>query len=862
MPSVYTTLSLRYLRRRRGRTILIVLSIAAGVSMLVATRALNQAMAQAAVSAANPLAGVADLLVGNGEAPVAKALAAELEKVEGVRAARPRVFENVKLPDLGNRPALLVGLDLLAESKQTSPPGWQVDIDARTERRFRVAAASLWGPPPAIVGKALDADLAGKGEEMRVLGRGRKEAARLRRVGAISASGAAAALGGSVVVLNLPDACRVAGLRPGMVSRIDITLARGADPDTVRRRVAYLLAGRAQARTPEEQDRAVQNVMAGMQVALQMCGIAALVIGLFLVYNALSVNVTERRHEIGMLRSIGASRVQIWRLFAGEAALLGLAGSLLGLPLGLGLAHLGLAPMQDILGEIFGGVEGAAVRLSPELLFAALGAGVVTAVAAALVPACLAARARPAEAVRRIPQAPSWRFRIAQALASGLALALGVGAIALREVLPARFGMYGGLALVVVGTLIATPLLTALLARLLQPVARRFLGIEARLAADNLVRAPGRTGLVIAALAAGVALVVQTAGIILSNRIALRDWVRQYLAAELFVTSGSPVSASGQGEPMDLRLGAEIRAVPGVRTALPLRLCKHYFRDTQILLSIFEARDYYEMDRDRDPPVASVEPYRRLAERPDGTIVSENFSLLHGIDVGDTITLSSPRGPVTLAVVGKIVDYSWNHGCIAINRKLYVDHWDDDRADVFDVYLQPGADSRAVQEAILKQSGAAHGLFVLTRGELQAHIDGMIDRLYAIAIAQQVVVVLVAAMGVVTALLISVLQRKRELGLLRAVGASKQQVVRSVVAEASLMGLIGTAIGLLVGVPLQWYALRVVILEETGYSFPVHVPWVAALAIAAVSLLTARLAGLGPALYAVRQRIPEAVALE
>jgi putative ABC transport system permease protein len=120
----------------------------------------------------------------------------------------------------------------------------------------------------------------------------------------------------------------------------------------------------------------------------------------------------------------------------------------------------------------------------------------------------------------------------------------------------------------------------------------------------------------------------------------------------------------------------------------------------------------------------------------------------------------------------------------------------------------------------------------------------------------------VAALGVVMALLISVLQRRRELGLLRAVGASRLQVIRSVLAEASLMGVIGTLIGLLVGVPLQWYFLRVVLLEETGYSFPVHVPWTASLWIALASLVTATLAGLGPAVYAIRQRIPEAIALE
>src|SRR5947209_9472452 len=105
------------------------------------------------------------------------------------------------------------------------------------------------------------------------------------------------------------------------------------------------------------------------------------------------------------------------------------------------------------------------------------------------------------------------------------------------------------------------------------------------------------------------------------------------------------------------------------------------------------------------------------------------------------------------------------------------------------------------------------------------------------AFGQQIVVMFVAALGVVTALLISVLQRRRELGLLRAIGASRAQVIRSVLAEASLMGVIGTLIGLLVGVPLQWYALQVVILEETGYSFPVYIPWTASGWIAVASLV-------------------------
>src|SRR5271166_2930398 len=168
MLSVYTTLSLRYLRRRWVRAILIVLSIASGVSMLVATRALNQTMDRAAEAAANPLAAVADLLVSNGDAPVDRALAAELRTVDGVQAVHPRIFANVKLPELGDRTALLVAIDLLAEEKDNTTTRWHVEYDKDTKRR--VIAAYFHDRTPVIVGKALEQALAGTGPDLQVQG--------------------------------------------------------------------------------------------------------------------------------------------------------------------------------------------------------------------------------------------------------------------------------------------------------------------------------------------------------------------------------------------------------------------------------------------------------------------------------------------------------------------------------------------------------------------------------------------------------------------------------------------------------------------------------------------------------------------
>jgi len=357
-------------------------------------------------------------------------------------------------------------------------------------------------------------------------------------------------------------------------------------------------------------------------------------------------------------------------------------------------------------------------------------------------------------------------------------------------------------------------------------------------------------------------LVVQTAGTIRSNRLALRDWVQEAVASDLIVTSGSPIGAGAQTLPMDMRPAQEFEKLPEVELALPIRYRKVPYRDTQISITAVAADQVYAIEKKRLSKRNDLDLYQSISARRNSVIASENFAALYGVRTGDTITLSSPGGELKLLVIGTIVDYSWNHGSLIMNRRDFLEHFNDPMVDEYYVYLKHGSDPLATKQTILSKFGARFGLHALTRGEFQERIDDMIERLYGIAYAQQIVVMLVATLGVVMSLVISVLHRRREMGLLRAIGASRAQVVGSVLAEACLMGIIGTIIGLLVGVPFQWYILNVVILEESGYLFPVYVPWLGGLIIAAAALVTATLAGLGPALYAVRQRIPEAIAYE
>lgn len=884
MLSLYRTLSLRYLSRRWFRAMLIVASIMLGVGTLVATQALSETMSKATLAAGNPMAGTIDFIITNGEFPIELSLVKELQGVPGVKEVDAKIFGQARIV-IGEKkiPVMVMGFDMRRDAKKASAFEEHFRLDQNeTELYGRLGAigalneaAVRFGMPeavmiPAILGKQLDIDLANEptanqaGHKQFDLEK--KKRYKLTSIAAVepkASNSNLAAFAGYLVILDMTHAAEVLGVPAGKVKRIDIALQPGTDAKKARANIEEVLKNRAHVRTMEEQNQSLQSAMVGMKTGFSMCGVAALIVGMFLVYNALSVSVAERRHEIGILLAVGATRTQVWRLFAGEAIVLGALGAALGIPFGVGFAYIGLQPMQDAVGDIFATMNTKQVELTWDLSVLATCVGILSALVASLKPAVQAAYEKPAEAVRRTPKEQTMSHLLLHIGATCFLILGGMAMIFCRDLLPKRWGTYGGLSMVMIGALLSAPLCAQITARMLMPISRRFFPIEWRIAADNLIRAPGRTGMVIAALAAGVCLIVETAGIIRSNRETIMTWVDDTISADVIVTSGSPVGSGGQNTPMEEALGDALRKLPEVEEVTPVRFLTGVpFRHDQVAIMTTVADRHWVLDQKRLTHLDHLDLYKRMEHEPNTVIVSANFSALHHVHKGDTITLKSPRGDATFLVIGTIVDYSWNLGTIFMNRKDYIHHWNDTTVNVFDVYVKSTADPSAVKDKIIAKLGAQHDLHALTRKELKDHIKAMIEKLYSIALGQEIVVVLVAALGVITALLISVLQRRREMGLLRAIGASQAQVVYLVLAEACLMGIIGSVLGVLFAIPLQWYALQIVFLEEAGYTFPMYLPWAASAAIALSAMLVATLAGLGPALYAVRERIPNAIAYE
>jgi putative ABC transport system permease protein len=897
--SVYRLLALRYLLQRWDRAALIVASIALGVATLVSARILNQCIEVAAQDTTTPGAN-AELYVTNGEAGVLRSVTDELRaaRVPGLKSVQPLVFDRVMLPDLDNRVSILVGAEVSTQLLTDENPLKAKVEPLRTPALLHLApvwdaiqngeftkAGKLWDRIPArlvMVSKSIyDEWMRRTGGNKPFIIRHATRDIECLPIGVVEFAGDSplAPLGKNFIGMSIGQAIQVVRpgpplaavggglgeiaaetLHPPKVNRIDLFLEPGADRDAVSAAVAKILAGRADVRTPDAQRRSTQEVVSGLQIGVLMCSAGAMIVGLFLVYNAMAVTVAERRADIGVLRSLGATRTQIIVLFAAVAAFLGFIGAVLGVPLGILLAEITLSQFRSELESMFLNPEVNPTHLSWLNAALAVIVGVTTAVFAALVPAIQAANDDPAHVVRRAAGAAKGVWKLIHRAACVVMVTGGGAMILFRHDLPNRVGSVGGMMTVLVGLLLSAPIFVGAIVSLLRPVVRATCPFAIRLAFDNLSRAPGRTGVVIGALAAGVALMFQTAGVGRSNEEPVVAWISQVVQADHFVFSGNMTSANSSNSPMSAAVARDLRALPGVERVMTIRYYRSDYNGTIVYLVALDAVEYARATRERVPHgLPDLEKFLSLPNTDD-ILVSENFLTRQRAKVGDTITLPGPNGPVHLRIAGSVRDYTWSRGTIFMDRARFAKLFGDDLIDICHVFLK--SDRTQAADASLERYTADKGLFLTDRDSLRKFLSELINRLYALAYMQQLLVGVVAALGVVTALLISVLQRKRELGLLLAVGATPGQVVRSVLAEAFLMGVVGTVLGVLIGLPMEWFVLKVMFVDESGFNLDMLIPWKETLGIAFASVTIATLAGLIPAWRAIQTRIPDALQYE
>ena len=678
--------------------------------------------------------------------------------------------------------------------------------------------------------------------------------------GLLRDEGPARVLDGNLAVMDIA-AAQLALDRLGRIDRLDVRLHQPATIDRVEDELAARLPEALMVQRPERRGRQVEQMLSAFQQNLTALSYIALLVGAFLVYNTVSTSVIARRQE--NRHAAGARRLQARHRLRVPRRSRGAGGSRLriGLLLGTWLSHGAVALTAATVNNLYVATAAAPPALTWTDAAVGFAIAVALAVVAGMLPAREASRVEPLSAIRgsdRVATAqPSLRFVLAAPL---ILLAVG-GALTVQPAVAgvpiAGFG--AALAFVLAGAFVV-PFALTLLARAGGRPARRLFGVEGLLALGNLSAAIPRLSISVAALAVSLSMMVAIAIMVGSFRETVIYWVHQTLQADLYVGPGRGPGAAASALTPDVQ--DIVTSRPEVEHVDAFRRLSIVVGDRPAFLvstdfDVLLARNNLLFKAPRHPTDAI-----RAARAQDAVLVTEAFAVRRGLRVDDDVALRTPAGLRPFRIAAIYYDYSSDRGVVAMDRRTFDRWFGPQRPTGLTVYLHPGSDPEHVRQAIANELGASRRVHMYTRQALRTEVLRIFDSTFAITYALEIVAIVVAILGIAATLLTLILERRREIAMLRLIGADRRQVRRMVVIEAAMLGGVSQAVGLIIGVVLSLVLIYVINLQSFGWTIQFDVPVLFLAQMSMIVLLATALSGVYPARRASQLHMAEQVTEE
>jgi len=843
-----------YFRRHVLRTLLTTAGIVLGVAVFVGMHTANQSVLLAFSHTVDRIAGKTELQVTAGETGFDESVLDKVQSASTVGVAVPVIEAVVDTRQLENGAQgnlLVLGIDMTGDRTLRD-----YELESGDDAVIDDPLVFLARPDSLIISKEFaDRNRIASGGTLTL---GTIEGDQPFTVrGIMKSSGLTSAFGGNLAIMDIYAAQKMFG-RGQSFDRIDLAVKEGSTIADAQQELRALLGPGFDVDPPSGRGQQFEAMLSAYSMMVGISSLFALFIGMFIIYNSFAIAVTQRRSEIGVLRALGATRGQILRLFLLESALTGLIGSIGGLLFGILIAQGIAASIGALISDVYGVAQRAdELATNPNLLALALGIGIVTSIVAAAIPARNAARVDPVQALQKgkyqVLSAGESRMRVVLAALLG-----GVSLVCLLFA-NSRPIFYTGYFLAILAALLLSPLLALLMARAIRPLLKWIRPVEGALAADSLIQAPRRTSASVAALMLSLALVVAFGGMARASYDSIIDWMNTALNPELFVMPTQNIVIRTMRFPADM--APAIASVPGVERVQLVRDGRVTFRKTPIMLVAVDVMSLAETAH-RDPIAGDAATMYRKTAAGEGLMVSDNLAQLQNLKLGEILELPSPGGMIRLPIVGIVVDYSDQQGTILMDRKLFIKQWNDDSVNVFRVYVKKGVPVPDVRARILERFAGQRQVFVLTNNELKRYILKITDQWFSLTSVQIAVAVLVAILGIVNTLTVSITDRRRELGVLQAVGGLHAQIRRTIWMEALSIGTLGLVLGFLLGAVNLYYVLQIVHHDIAGMRLDYVLPIGTAAALVPTILAAAFIAAVWPAESAVRGSLVEALEYE
>ena len=844
-------LAWRRIRRRPFQYILFILGVAIGVAMMVSIDLANGSAQRAFQLSTNAVTGrtthrIVPLVPNNLDEDIYRQLRSEL----GFSPAAPVVEGYVLSNQLGSQPMRLIGIDPFAEppfrdyfssSRTGSADGLTTFLTERNAVILSVEIAQTYG---LELGDTLSLDISG-----------RQQPARLVGILQPTDETTARALN-SIIFTDIASAQEMLG-HIGKLSHIDLISDNPADLAAI----AALLPDSAQLETAASQQNALQQMTAAFELNLTALSLLALVVGMFLIYNTVTFSVVQRRPMFGILRCIGVTGGQLFRMILAESLVLSFLGALLGVGLGILLGRGTVRLITQTINDFYFVVNVQDVTIPIWTVVRGVVIGIAAALLASLPPAIEAARTTPNSALRR----STLEGRVLRVLpwlwpAWGILTALGVFLLWLQAGLIAAFA---GLFIILIAAALLTPPLTAWLMQILTPVGQRLLGVLGRMAPRDIVRSLSRTSVAIAALMTAVSVIVGVSIMIGSFRQTVVQWLEQTLQADVYISPPS-ITANRVVGKLPPQIIAEIRAWPGVAEVVTSNtnniLVPEIGRLVQLVAvdgDVSRGNRPYAWIRDE-----GANPWSQLAAG-EGIVISEALVLKENLSIPpEPLTLETAVGPRTFPVLAIFYDYSSDQGAIFIDNDQYINLWQDGSIASMGLFAEPGQPVDALVAELQAHFQGRDDVLIQSNQALRQGSLEIFDRTFAITAALRLLAVIVAFIGVLSALMSLQLERTRELGVLRATGMTVRQLWSLTLLETGLMGGTAGLMAMPVGYVLAWILIYVINVRSFGWTLQMQLEPAYFLQAFLVAVVAALLAGIYPALRLGRMVIATAIRAE
>jgi putative ABC transport system permease protein len=810
---------LRYLARHPLLALLNIASVGLGVAVYFAIQIANQSANGSFAATVDLVAGRSHLQVTAPGANLRDDLLPLVSRQTGLAAATPLVRGLLTLPDFPGEYLDLLGIDVF-----TNEPFRTFELSGFGNDNLDIH--QWFGAPGGLAISDEFAELHNTraGDSLRVQVNGATRVVPV--VAVLRTSDRASNVDPRFAAMDIGWAQELLGRR-GFLSTIELRLKDVGQREKVSAELRKILPPDATIAAPARRSEQVEKMLSGFELNLTAMSLVSLLVGMFLIYNTVSASVLRRQHELGILRSLGVTRNEVRALFLGEALVLGAIGIAVGLGCGLLLARGLVGAVSSTISSLYVLLSVREIVVAPWMIVAAVVLGVGSVVSAAWLPANAAATMDPVRAlspgafVEQSLRPSRWWILaggaslVAAAVLSWSALASG----------PPWLG-FGAAFFVLAGFSALVPGLTfgfgrgafTVFSAMRRHVSRPF--VEQTLAATNIGRSLHRNAVTIAALAAAVAMTVAVGVMVFSFRQTVGAWVDQTLVADLFIAPAAneivgPSSFIPPAAVDLLRSNSNVAAVDTVREIdIP-------FRNNTVALGVISGTDRRNL---RFLHGRRSEIMRNFYSG-ESLLVSESFSRRFRVREGDLLELPSPAGIRTFAIGGIFFDYTRDQGLIFISRSAFVPLWNDDRINSIAVYLDDGRSASAVTEAFRERFSRDGEFAIYSNRVLRTRIFEVFDQTFAVTYVLRTIAVLVAVVGIFLALTTLVTERNRELGVLRAIGASAAQLRRILLWESAMIGLLASVIGVVSGLCLSLVLTGVINRAFFGWTIELAIPW-------------------------------------